>query len=167
MSRWCRVSNIRGGDHMHPRRHFELSRSTSDVQSKLVREFIPPIRRPLELDVPPSVLRVSPPSSTRRSTESDGAWSLVDAGTRCAPSEPMVCFVAVEDLGRLRMVAPPRRSTEPRRKVSIKNCSLTRSQAPTRAAWVAGCQTGPIARVGATGPAARQYIICQQWLGPT
>jgi len=40
-----------------------------------------------------------------RSTESDGAWSLVDALRRHAPSEPMVCLVAVDDADRLRTVA--------------------------------------------------------------
>jgi len=55
--------------------------------------------------VPPSVLRRSPPFSQRRATESDGALSLVDAASRFAPSEPMVWFVAMDDVDRLRTVA--------------------------------------------------------------
>jgi len=57
------------------------------------------------MDVPPSVLRVGPPFSNHRSTESDGAWSLVDTVPCFAPSEPMVSFVTVEDAHRLRTVA--------------------------------------------------------------
>jgi len=57
------------------------------------------------LNVPPSVLRIRPPFSSRRSTESDGAWSRVDDVPRFAPSEPMVCRLAVNDVYRLRTVA--------------------------------------------------------------
>jgi len=63
------------------------------------------VRRSIGNIVPPSVLRLGAPFATRRSTESDGALLLVDAGTHRTPSEPMVFFSAVVDVYRLRTVA--------------------------------------------------------------
>jgi len=57
------------------------------------------------MDVPPSVLRAGRPFLRRIATESDGARLLVDAVPCCAPSEPMVDLVAMDDVHRLRTVA--------------------------------------------------------------